>query len=91
MSVAWLSHPSFEDQIRCSWSPLLNWNDNISNLQMKLRIWNKEVLGNIIARKKVLLRRLNGITRKLAHGSNDFLEQWVEYDTDLREEELFWF
>ncbi|XP_019438842.1 PREDICTED: uncharacterized protein LOC109344534 [Lupinus angustifolius] len=52
MLVASFSHPSFEDLIRKIWEPHRSWQDAISNLQNKLKVWNKEVFGNIFRKKK---------------------------------------
>ncbi|XP_019465327.1 PREDICTED: uncharacterized protein LOC109363517 [Lupinus angustifolius] len=67
-----------------------------SHLLVNLTVWNKEVFGDIFKRKNRLLRRLNGITKKLALWSDAFLEHlqtdlWEEYETTSKQEELLWF
>lgn len=49
---SWLDHEDFEQQVKSSWVPSDNWNDNISRVTSNLKIWNKYVFGNIFQRKK---------------------------------------
>nr|KYP36272.1 hypothetical protein KK1_042629 [Cajanus cajan] len=58
--------------------------------------WNKTMFRNIFYLKRRLLRRLQGITRELLRGPNNFLEKlqvelWAELDLVLKREEILWF
>ncbi|KAJ1391223.1 Reverse transcriptase zinc-binding domain [Sesbania bispinosa] len=58
--------------------------------------WNYSVFGNIFARKKRLICRLQGIQNKLLEGPNPFLyslrsKLWDEYSQVLDHEKAYWF
>lgn len=58
--------------------------------------WNKEVFGNIFARKKRLLRQLQGISAQMVTSRAPLLEArqhaiWKEYEQVLGQEEISWF
>ncbi|XP_019422981.1 PREDICTED: uncharacterized protein LOC109332454 [Lupinus angustifolius] len=91
-----MSHPSYHELIRTSWQIYPSWMETINQLKESLLVWNKKVFGDIFKRKKRLLRRINGITKKLPLGPNSFLEHlqtdlWKEYETTNKQEELLWF
>ena len=57
--------------------------------------WNKSVFGNLFARKKGVLARLNGAQKALSNGPNQFLVQLEksmikEYSEIMLQEEEFW-
>ncbi|XP_075647222.1 uncharacterized protein LOC142618104 [Castanea sativa] len=60
-----------------------------------VKIWNKEVFGNIFQRKSRIVARLNGIQKALANGSSSFLigleKQLSEeyWEVNQQEEELW--
>ncbi|QHN76141.1 Putative ribonuclease H protein family [Arachis hypogaea] len=68
----------------------------MQNFKKSLQDWNTSVFGDIFQRKKKILRRLNGISNRLTHGSNRFLENLQfylcrDYKEVLVQEELLWF
>lgn len=57
--------------------------------------WNKSVFGNLFARKKRVLARLNGVQKALPNGPNQFLVQLEkslikEYLEIMLQKEEFW-
>ena len=67
----------------------MDWNTNVMGFQHSLKKWNQEIFG----KKKIILRRLNGIAQKLTVGSNQYLEKlqqelWSEYEEILFQEEI---
>nr|KYP56524.1 Putative ribonuclease H protein At1g65750 family [Cajanus cajan] len=94
--AAWLTHAGLKDVVRAQWAQGMDWNSRIAHLTQSLQDWNRNVFGNIFYEKRRLLRRLNGIARKLTHEVNPFLEDlqcrlWKDYETILTREELLWF
>ena len=66
-----------------------------ANFTKKVRKWNYEVFGNLFARKKRVLARLNGIQKALANYSSESLMRLEdhlidEYSSILLQEEEFW-
>ncbi|KAI9087491.1 hypothetical protein K1719_030631 [Acacia pycnantha] len=72
--AAWLMHEQFEGVLARSWNEAEQAHRNLFYLQQELYRWNREVFGNIEARKKRLLSRLNGVQR-----SNDWRDTEVGY------------
>lgn len=67
----------------------------LKNFTDLARQWNKNKFGNIFARKKRVLARINGAQKALCNGLNHFLIQLekeliVEYNMILCQEEEFW-
>ncbi|GAU31065.1 hypothetical protein TSUD_322020 [Trifolium subterraneum] len=67
----------------------------LSNITDNLKVWNKEVFGNIFKRKKELLARLNGIQNSPTYGYINFLESLEKELQDqlastLYQEECLW-
>ena len=61
----------------------------------RVRKWNVEVFGNIFAKKRKVLARLNGTQKAIAENPNDFLlnlenQLLSEYSLILMQEEEFW-
>ena len=57
--------------------------------------WNKSVFGNLFARKKRVLARLNGVQKALSNWPNQFLVQLEkslikEYTKIMLQEEEYW-
>ena len=55
--------------------------------------WNKSVFGNLFARKKRVLARLNGVQKALLNWPNQFLvqlEKSLKYTEIMLQEEEFW-
>ncbi|XP_020206760.1 uncharacterized protein LOC109791822 [Cajanus cajan] len=94
--AAWLTHPELPKVVYNGWNEQSEWANKMSSLQKCLANWNRTTFGNIFFKKQRLLRRLNGISTKLSHERNDFLEElskklWSEYEHVLIQEELLWF
>ena len=64
----WLSHPNFPNVVRGAWSNTKRLNDAITSFTASAKVWNKEVFGNIFARKRNIEARLRGI--QVANGTN---------------------
>lgn len=67
----------------------------LNNFTVLVKQWNMNEFGNIFARKKRLLARINGTQKALSNGPNHFLIQLekgliAEYNLILRQEEEFW-
>ena len=61
----------------------------------RVKKWNMEVFGNIFAKKRRVLARLNGVQKAIAKNPNDFLlnlesQLSSEYSLILMQEEEFW-
>lgn len=59
-----------------------------------LRVWNRDVFGNIFKRKRRLLGIIEGINRKLIDQHNERLanlrqDLWKEYTSILSQEEAY--
>lgn len=59
--AAWLSNDSFKRVVSDAWSSTDSFSTNLQNLQNKLKVWNKEVFGNIFKEKRIILARIEGI------------------------------
>lgn len=92
----WLSHNDFPAIVRESWAGMEeNLIGAVTRFTHKAQIWNKEVFGNIFARKRQIMARLLGAQRALANSPNNFLinlqEQLSgEYNEILQLEEELW-
>lgn len=71
--VAWLTHDQFEPFLRSAWDLNKEWVPRMHTFQEAVKDWNRSTFGNIFAKKKELLRRLNGIPLALARGPNAIL------------------
>lgn len=63
---------------------------------MNLKIWNKNIFGDIFKRKQWILRRLESTSRVLQTNLNDRLnilrnKLWEEYNTIVHYEETYWY
>lgn len=59
--AAWLTNDSFKRVVSDAWSSTDSFSTNLLNLQNKLKVWNKEVFGNIFKEKRSILARIEGI------------------------------
>ena len=70
----WLSHNDFPDIVRDAWSgQQVNLADAISVFVSKAKDWNREIFGNVFAKKERLMARLVGIQKAMANRSCTFL------------------
>ncbi|KAJ4833706.1 hypothetical protein Tsubulata_018858 [Turnera subulata] len=94
--AAWTSHPDFVSFISSHWASDSSVLDALASLVGELIAWNADVFGNIVKRKRVLLKRLAGIQRYLSLRHSLFLSSLEvdlrrEYSEVLAQEELLWF
>ncbi|XP_015942422.1 uncharacterized protein LOC107467759 [Arachis duranensis] len=73
-----------------------SWNNDISSFRDSLKEWNTNVFGDILKKKKKIIRRFQGITNTLDQGNNNFLEKlrgqiWKEYQDILTQEEILYY
>ncbi|KAI9103498.1 hypothetical protein K1719_023121 [Acacia pycnantha] len=80
--IAWQMHEEFDDFIKGCWKNredvhMLSYPSHLqgqlSDLQLQLKQWHKEVFGNIENRKRRVLNRLNGIQKNIGRRYNPFL------------------
>lgn len=92
----WLDHEDLPNLMKRVWPRGIPWCAQIPKFQMELKSWNKTVLGNIFARKKRLISRLEVVTNSLTSRPSVHLQRthsrlWMEYQQVLAQEELLWF
>ena len=91
----WLLHPDFHRIIQETWSVGIPLKAATADFTRKVRKWNYEVFGNLFARKKRVLARLNGAQKALANNPSESLmrleDHFIEeYSSILLQEEEFW-
>ena len=69
----WLVHQDFPRIVKEAWLENNSLPLAISNFTTKVMKWNREVFGNIFAKKRRMLAKLNGAQKALADRPNDFL------------------
>ena len=90
----WLLHPKFSSVVQQAWPDNRRLHTAILDFTNRAKKWNANVFGNLFARKRRTLTRLNGAQKALAENPNDFLldlEKKVieEYSLILLQEEEF--
>ena len=90
----WLLHPDFHRIVREAWPDDVPLQRAILDFTRKAKKWNYEVFGNLLARKKRVLARLNWTQKALAENPSEFLmrleNQLIdEYSSILLQEEEF--
>ena len=91
----WLHHPDFPNVVWKTLEPDHNLKIAIKSFVDNAKQWNRLVFGNIFARKKRVLARLNGAQKSLSNGPNHFLIQLEknlidEYNLTMQQEEEYW-
>ena len=91
----WMSHPLFSEVVADSWSVDGPLKLNVEKFTAEVKIWNREVFGDIFQRKKRVKARLRGIQSRLAEGPSSHLLQLEsilrkEYVEVLQYEEEYW-
>ncbi|CAJ2669285.1 unnamed protein product [Trifolium pratense] len=94
--AAWNTHENFKQVLQENWNRGRDLVFLLNNLTDNLKVWNKEVFGNIFKRKKELLARLNGIQNSRNYGYSNFLESLEkelqdQLATTLYQEECLWY
>ncbi|KAK4275212.1 hypothetical protein QN277_018336 [Acacia crassicarpa] len=94
--AAWALHEKFDDFVCQTWLPDVPWVTNISQFSEACLKWNKEVFRHTEGRKKILLRRIDGLNRAISQfGSRPYFENlqltlWKELEDVLLQESLIW-
>ena len=91
----WLLHPKFPSVVKESWEREHYLNNAISVFTRKAKHGNVNIFGNLFARKRRVLTRLNKAQKALANNPNDFLIQLEkklieDYNLIMLQEEEFW-
>lgn len=94
--ASWLHHEDFPHFMSCAWPRAGQWCNQINSLHGALDSWNKQVFGDIFARKRRLVRRLENVANRLTSVPSVELELahkriWGEYEQVLIQEEMLWF
>ncbi|KAL4340929.1 hypothetical protein GQ457_08G016820 [Hibiscus cannabinus] len=92
---AWNDHSNFQSMLKALWNTNSSMGDNIARFQHDSREWNETIFGHIGRRKSLLLARIKGIERALAHSTSLNLLQLEgdlkkELDLVLEQEEHMW-
>ncbi|KAI9116654.1 hypothetical protein K1719_012312 [Acacia pycnantha] len=94
--AAWVLNERFSPFVSESWRNDLAWGVNVDQFTTACEKWNGQVFGHTTARKRQLLRRLNGITRTeerfgLTRELEDLQKSlWQQLDEVLVQESLIW-
>ena len=91
----WLSHPLFPGLVQEVWESNASLEPNVYEFTKAVKIWNKEIFGNIPRKKRRIEACLKGIQTSLAIAPNDFLvklenQTRLELLAVLQQEEEFW-
>ena len=91
----WLLHPDFYTVVQQAWVENRALQRAMTGFVDRVKKWNVEVFGNIFAKKRRVLARLNGVQKAIAENPNDFLlnlenQLLSEYSLILMQEEEFW-
>ena len=71
----WMSYPLFPKVVADSWTVDGPQKLNVEKFTADVKIWNREVFGDIFQRKKRIEARLRGIQTRLAEGPSRHLLQ----------------
>ena len=69
----WLSHPPFKKLVQDNWTDSLSLQANNLAFTTAARVWNKEVIRNVVHKKVRLESRIKGTQHALANNPNQFL------------------
>lgn len=94
--AAWITHKDFDVVFRDAWDSGVDLLDAVTVTKENLQVWNAEVFGSILTRKRVLMARLAGIQRSEAYDSSSFLqtlekELLRDYQDTLYQEEILFY
>ena len=93
--TCWLTDSSFPKVVTQAWGQANGLMNVIENFAKDATSWNKQQFGNVFARKKNLMARLNGIQRAVSVRPSTFLlnlekELLKEFEIVLSQEEELW-
>ena len=91
----WMSHPLFLKVVNDSWIKDGSLKENVEKFTADVKIWNKEVFGDIFQRKKWVEARLRGIQSNIVEGPNEYLlnlesQHRKEYFEIVQQEKELW-
>ena len=91
----WMLHPDFPRAVKESWGREQLLTDAISGFTRQAKQWNVNVFGNLFARKRRVLARINGAQKALSNNPSDFLIQLEknlieEHNLIMPQKEEFW-
>lgn len=78
-----LHHPGFPDVVREAWELESILPNAIKLFTDRVTHWNKTMFGNLFAKKRIILARINGTQKTLSNGPNQFL---IQLEQDLMKE-----
>lgn len=61
----WLRHKDFSNWMKDNWNYASNLAEALNEFKLKLKAWNKNMLGNVFQRKKRNSLRLEGVKMAL--------------------------
>ncbi|CAL1359886.1 unnamed protein product [Linum trigynum] len=85
----WISHDDFPNVLDRGWRPQEGYLVSMQGLTEKLKVWNKEVFGNIFQRKKELRSRLSKLEMINYQQPSDITIQEENEVRNLMEETLW--
>ncbi|CAL1401611.1 unnamed protein product [Linum trigynum] len=65
---AWLTHDSYGNFLQDKWDSQVPLQEALRKMAEDLAEWNKNTFGNVLQKKRRLLRRINGIQTRIANG-----------------------
>ena len=94
--AAWLKHSSFQDLLSASWNAILNTPAALEEMKVKLKKWNRDVIGDTKKKKENLMLEIKAVQDMLDVSQSDDLlrkedESLKAFDVVLKQEELVWF
>lgn len=69
----WFLHPEFLKIVQDAWLKDRELQVVVLDFASKAKQWNYNIFGNIFAKKRRVLARINGTQKALANNPNDFL------------------
>ena len=94
--AAWVLHDKFDSFVQENWNSSLQWNDNVLKFADACGKWNREEFGHTTRRKRIIMSRLEGISRAEArYGLSTNLEKlqgelWKELDDVMLQDHVLW-
>ena len=94
--ATWLTHENFQEFVREKWDSTTSLVPALDKLATELKVWNRDIFGNIFQQKKRLLARIAGVQKALSTNKNHGLiklETHLRRDLDeiLEREEILWY
>lgn len=94
--AAWLQHDGFKALMEASWNKELSTPIALNQLRITLKKWNKEVFGDVHAKKVKVMTEIKEIQEELESTQSDallFRETALlkEFDEIMKPEEMIWF